>query len=112
MQNNAIFSHFLEKPPSMSSEAEPLEYLFAAGTLSELRRSGLTLLKARRVRFRSDTQTRLDLASWAYQALYIILIFVPAIFLEAFQRLRTRLTGEPKAYPQGTWQFYLHFGLR
>lgn len=96
----------------MPAEAEPLEYLFAAGSLSELRRSGLTLLKARRVRSRSDTQGAPDLAAWAYQALYIILIYIPAIFLEVFHRIRTRLTGEPKAYPLGTWQFYLHFGLR
>lgn len=96
----------------MPAEAEPLEYLFAAGTLSELRRSGLTLLKARRVHSRSETQSGIDLASAIYQTLYIILIFIPAILLEVFQRIRTHLTGEPKAYPQGTWQFYLHFGLR
>jgi len=96
----------------MSTEAEPLEYLFAAGTLSELRRSGLTLLKARRVHSRSDTERRLDLILVINQILYTVLILIPAVFLEAFQQLRTRLTGEPKAYPQGTWQFYLHFGLR
>lgn len=92
--------------------AEPLEYLFAAGTLAELRRSGLTLLKARSVHSRSDTERRFDLLLLFHQTLYILLIFLPAIALETFQQLRTRLTGEPKAYPQGTWQFYLHFGLR
>ncbi len=97
----------------MSLESEPLEAYYASDTLAGLIRSGLTLLNARRVRSRSEARRRHIYANdLAHYLLYTVLIVFPAILLEAFQRFRTALTGKPRAFPQGSWQFYLSFGLR
>ena len=97
----------------MMLESEPLEQYYASDTLFGLIRSGLTLLNARRVRSRSEAQHgRLHLSDLFQQFLYVVFIIVPAILLEGFQRLRTALTGKPRAFPHGSWQFYLSFGLR
>lgn len=97
-----------EAPP-----LDPLEMYFAADTLPGLIRSGMTLLKARRVRLRSEAGGhKLDLSELGNQILYFALIVIPAIGLELFQRLRTAATGLPRRFPRGSWQFYLGFGLR
>jgi hypothetical protein len=97
----------------MSAESEHLEPYYASSTLSGLIRSGMTLLNARRVRPRSEAHRQtLHHSDLTHRALYFALIIIPAIFLDAFQRIRTRITGKPRAFPQGTWQFYLHWGLR
>ncbi len=97
----------------MSAESEPLETFYASGTLRGLIRSGLTLLNARRVRKPSEAKRHsLRLDDLANRFIYVVLIIIPAFFLEIFQRLYTAITGQPRAYPQGSWQFYLHFGLR
>ncbi len=97
----------------MSAESEPLEAFYASGTLTGLIRSGLTLLNARRVRRPSEAkQRRLRLDDLFNRLIYVVLIVIPAFILEIFQRLYTGVTGQPRAFPQGSWQFYLHFGLR
>ncbi len=97
----------------MSAESEPLESYYDSGTLRGLLRSGFTLLNARRVRSRDEiAHKRFHADELINQVIYIVLIVVPAIILDIVQRLRTWLTGQPRAYPQGSWQFYLKFGLR
>ncbi len=98
----------------MPSESEPLEYFFDAGNLSGLLRSGLTMLKARHVRsrFEAGGQSRFDLRQLGNQALYVVLIAIPAVILQTYHAARTMITGQPMGYPEGSWQFYLHFGLR
>ncbi len=91
---------------------DPLESYFAADTLPGLLRSGLTLLRARRVRARSEAEGRLHLSDLANQALYVALIVIPAYGLELYQRIRTAITGQPRHFPRGAWQFYLGYGLR
>jgi len=98
----------------MPPESESLEYFFDAGNLAGLFRSGLTLLKARRVRSRFEiaAPSRLDTQQIADQVIYTALISIPAVILQAYQNARTALSGQPMGYPEGSWQFYLHFGLR
>lgn len=92
---------------------DPLESYFAAHNLSGLIRSGLTLLKARNVRLRSEADVRrFNIPDFGNQVLYFLLIVIPAIALDTFQRTRTAVTQKPREFPRGTWQFYLGYGLR
>ncbi len=71
------------------------------------------LLKARRVPPRSGVKPlEHRLADLGDMILYFLLIVVSATILDTFQTIRTRITGEPREFPQGFWQFYLHWGLR
>jgi hypothetical protein len=98
----------------MPPESEPLEYFFDASNLTGLIRSGLTMLKAQKVQPRTEhlDSRKFDANQLANQAAYIGLIAAPAVILEAYQRVRSTLTGQRMGYPEGSWQFYLHFGLR
>lgn len=97
----------------MSSEAEPLESYYASGTFRGMIRSGYTLLSARYVRTRpGEEKHHYLLADWFARVLYALLIVVPAFFLDLFQRLRTTVTGKLREFEEGTWQFYLSWGLR
>ena len=97
----------------MSSESEPLESYYASSTLGGLIRSGLALVAARRVRPQgAPFHKRLFLSNAAHYLVYALLIIVPACLLDAYQRLRSALTGGPRVHPQGSWQYYLHTGLR
>lgn len=97
----------------MSSEAEALESYYASNTLRGLIRSGFTLLVARRVRPHARSVVgRLRLSNLPDYAIYAVLIVIPAIILDALQRLRTLVTGRPRRHSPGSWQFYLQTGLR
>ncbi len=97
----------------MSVESESLESYYASNTLLGLIRSGFVLLIARRVRPRSRSVLhRLRLANIPDYIIYAVLIIIPAIILDNFQRLRTLITGRPRRHPSGSWQFYLQTGLR
>lgn len=97
----------------MPVKPEPLESYYASNTLGGLIRSGLALLTSRRVRPRSSSFIRrLHTQNLLDYTLYLFLIIVPAIILNTFQHLRTFITGKPRQYPNGSWQFYLQTGLR
>lgn len=98
----------------MPPESEPLEYFFDASNLTGLIRSGMTMLKAQQVRPRAEApaQRKFNIRQLGVQAVYIGLIAVPAVVLQAYHAVRTMLTSQPMGYPEGSWQFYLHFGLR
>jgi hypothetical protein len=92
---------------------DPLESYFAATSLGGLIKSGVTLLKARRVRVRTEAESnRFNLSDFANQVLYYILIAIPAVILEGFQRIRTTVTRQTREYPRGSWQYYLGWKLR
>lgn len=97
----------------MSAESEPLEVYYASDTLPGLIRSGFSLLFTRRVRPRGGSLFRkMYLDNALNYLIYILLIVIPAIILEVFQRLRTAVSGLLRTYPGGSWQFYLRTGLR
>src|SRR5574340_1241163 len=99
--------------PEEVQPLDPLESYFSAHNLGGLIRSGLSLLKARQVRLRSEGESqRFNIADFSDQALYFVLIIIPAVILDTYQRVRTAVTGRPREYPRGSWQFYLGFGLR
>jgi hypothetical protein len=92
---------------------DPLESYFAATSLGGLIKSGITLLKARRVRLRSEVDSpKFNISDFANLILYYVLIAVPAVLLEVYQRIRTAVTRKPRHYPRGSWQFYLGWKLR
>jgi hypothetical protein len=97
----------------MSSESEPLESYYSSTTWKGIVQSGYSLLRARHVQPRSETQT-LHLKRLTYRdlLLYGSLIVVPSIFLDVYQRTRTAVTKKPRHHPEGAWQWYLHSSLR
>lgn len=107
--NPVVPIHPVDTP--MAAESEPLESYYDSKTLAGLLRSGWTLLGARRVQPK-DGRGRQRGAKLSNRLLYILLIVLPAIVLEIYQRLRTLLTKKPRHHPQGAWQFYLETGLR
>lgn len=97
----------------MSAESEPLESYYASNTLAGLIRSGFSLLAARRVRLQGGLpHGPLSSGSVANFLLYVLLIVIPALLLSLYQIVRGVITGKPRAHCQGSWQFYLHTGLR
>lgn len=87
-----------------------------AGTLPGLILSGLAQIKGRRVskeQASQDIATLFKGADLLPQALYAVVYGGPAVVLSAYQKL-LQLTGHEvdDAFPEGTWQFYLQFGLR
>jgi hypothetical protein len=99
--------------PDSAQPVDPLESYFSAHTLSGLIRSGLTFLKARNVRLRSEMDTRrFNVTDIGNQVLYFTFIVAPAIMLDAYQRARTAITKRLREYPRGSWQFYLGWRLR
>jgi hypothetical protein len=97
----------------MSLESEPLEAYYASNTLRGLIYSGLILLKARRVRPRSESKRRRTHPSDIFNhVLYALFIIVPAFVLNLIQHLRTLLTGKTRRHEFGAWQWYLQTGLR
>src|SRR5690349_7684917 len=98
---------------SNMQSVDPREAYFAADSLIGLIRSGAMLLKARRVRTRAEAETsQFNSSDFWNQVLYYLLIAIPAVGLEAYQQARTAITGKPRQFPRGSWQFYLGFELR
>src|SRR5205814_1124342 len=94
-----------ESKVKMAREAQPLDPLeayFSAENLPGLLRSGLTLLRARRVKLRTEAEARkFHLGDFGNQALYFFLIVIPGVFLEAYQRIREAITHQPRQFPRG-----------
>lgn len=89
-----------------------LETYYDSGNVRGLFRSGLTLLRARLVKPRTEEDSSDRLRVIGYYLLFIGLIGIPALLLTWFQRLRSAVSGTPWAFEEGSWQFYLNFGLR
>jgi hypothetical protein len=102
--------------PEIRSVKEEVARILPAGNLPAFVLSGLLKLKGRRV---SPDQVNQDIValmrgmSLIPQGLYGAAIAGPAVVLYAYQKL-LQLAGKDAAdaFPEGTWQFYLQFGLR
>jgi hypothetical protein len=102
--------------PEIREIKEEIARIFPAGNLPAFVLSGLMKLKGRRV---SSDQVNSDLTALLRgidlipQGLYGALIAGPAAALYIYQKV-LRLAGKDvdRAFPEGTWQFYLQFGLR
>lgn len=87
-----------------------------AGNLPGLILAGLSSIKSRHIgsqKAREHINALFRGADLAPQAVYALLYGGPAVVLGAYQSL-LQLTGKDlrDAFPEGTWQFYLQFGLR
>lgn len=101
-------------------EVEHLKHEIAtvlpAGNLPGLLLAGLTSVKGRelpRKRIDQDIKALFQGATLLPQGVYSLLFAGPAAVLSAYQSI-LKLSGKDvdSAFPEGTWQFYLQFGLR
>jgi hypothetical protein len=102
--------------PEIQEIQEEIAQVLPAGNLPAFILSGLVKLKERRVRsekVREDVNALMQGMNLLPQGLYSLFVAGPAAVLYGYQKI-LRLAGkEPEnAFPQGTWQFYLQFGLR
>lgn len=102
--------------PEIQGVKQEVAQVLPAGNLPAFVLSGLLKLKGRRV---SPNQVDKDIAalmrgvSLIPQGLYGAVIAGPAAVLYAYQKLLQLAGKDPAdAFPEGTWQFYLQFGLR
>jgi len=102
--------------PEIKGVKQEVAQVLPAGNLPAFVLSGLLKLKGRRV---SPDQVNQDVAalmrgvSLIPQGLYGAVIAGPAAVLYAYQKLLQLAGKDPAdAFPEGTWQFYLQFGLR
>ncbi|MEJ2151047.1 MAG: hypothetical protein P8Z40_16455, partial [Chloroflexota bacterium] len=102
--------------PEIQVIKEEIARVFPAGNLPAFLLSGLIKLKGRKV---SSEQVTGDLTALLRgvdlipQGLYGALVAGPAAAIHAYQKV-LQLAGKDvdSAFPEGTWQFYLQFGLR
>lgn len=102
--------------PEIAELKQHIASIFPAGNLPGLILAGLTTLKSRRIsqeRAEADISTLFSGADLIPQGLYSLLVGGPAVVLSTYQSIM-RLAGKDQqaAFPEGTWQFYLQFGLR
>ncbi len=102
--------------PEIQELQREVARLLPAGNLPAFVLSGLTQLKGRKLdpdRVRKDLGTLMRGVELLPQSLYGAFFVGPAAILHAYQNL-LKLAGKDlqSAFPQGTWQFYLQFGLR
>lgn len=102
--------------PEIQGVQQEVAQVLPAGNLPAFVLSGLLKLKGRRV---SPDQVNQDIAALMRgvglipQGLYGAVIAGPAAVLYAYQKLLQLAGKDPAdAFPEGTWQFYLQFGLR
>jgi hypothetical protein len=102
--------------PEIQGVKEEVAQILPAGNLPAFVLSGLLKLKGRRV---NPDQVNQDIAALMRgvnlipQGLYGAAIAGPAAVLHAYQKLLQLAGKDPAdAFPEGTWQFYLQFGLR
>jgi hypothetical protein len=102
--------------PEIQEIKEEIARIFPAGNLPAFVLSGLIKLKGRRVgsdQVTGDLTALLRGVDLIPQGLYGALIAGPAAAIHAYQKV-LQLAGKDveSAFPEGTWQFYLQFGLR
>jgi hypothetical protein len=102
--------------PEIREIKEEIARVFPAGNLPAFVLSGLIKLKGRRVgseQVTGDLTALLRGLDLVPQGLFGALIAGPAAAIHAYQKV-LQLAGKDveSAFPEGTWQFYLQFGLR
>ncbi|HHN93339.1 MAG TPA: hypothetical protein ENK17_01090, partial [Anaerolineae bacterium] len=102
--------------PEIRAIQQEVARVLPAGNLPAFVLSGLMRLKGRQV---APSQVRKDIATLMRgigllpRGLYGVFVAGPAAVLYAYQRLLQLAGKDPAAaFPEGTWQFYLQFGLR
>ncbi|MBN2390607.1 MAG: hypothetical protein JXR84_07785 [Anaerolineae bacterium] len=102
--------------PEIREIQQEIAQVLPAGNLPAFILNGLMQLKGRKInaeRVRQDITALLRSLELLPQGLFGVVIGGPAALLYAYQKL-LQLAGKDteSAFPQGTWQFYLEFGLR
>ena len=102
--------------PEIQSIKQEISQVLPAGNLPAFVLSGLLKLKGRVIgsgQVSQDLSALMRGASLIPQSLYGLFVAGPATVLYAYQKI-LQLAGKDlsTAFPQGTWQFYLQFGLR
>lgn len=102
--------------PEIREIREEIARVLPAGNLPAMIVSSLTQIKGRKVnpeRARKDINTLMRGIQLLPQGLFGVLIGGPSLILYTYQKI-LQLAGKDasSAFPQGTWQFYLEFGLR
>jgi hypothetical protein len=102
--------------PEIQAVKQEVAQVLPAGNLPAFVLSGLLKLKGRRItpdQVSQDVAALMRGVSLIPHGLYGAFIAGPAAVLYAYQKL-LQLAGKDlaDAFPQGTWQFYLQFGLR
>ncbi len=102
--------------PEIREIQQEIAHVLPAGNLPAFILNGLMQLKGRKIsaeRVRQDITALLRSLELLPQGLFGVVIGGPAALLYAYQKL-LQLAGKDteSAFPQGTWQFYLEFGLR
>ncbi len=102
--------------PEVHALQEEIARVLPVGNLPAFILSGLITLKGRQVRpeqAREDVHALMQGMRLLPQGLYGLFIAGPAVVLHGYQRLLQLAGKTPEsAFPEGTWQFYLQFGLR
>jgi hypothetical protein len=102
--------------PEIQAVKQEVAQVLPAGNLPAFVLSGLLKLKGRRItpdQVSQDVAALMRGVSLIPQGLYGAMIAGPAAVLYAYQKLLQLAGKDPAdAFPQGTWQFYLQFGLR
>jgi hypothetical protein len=102
--------------PEIQAVKEEVAQVLPAGNLPAFVLSGLLKLKGRHItpdQVSQDVAALMRGVSLVPHGLYGAFIAGPAAVLYAYQKLLQLAGKEPAdAFPQGTWQFYLQFGLR
>ncbi len=102
--------------PEIQVLREEISQVLPVGNLPAFILGGLLKLKGRTVnkdRVERDLSTLFQGISIVSQGLYSAFVIAPATVLHGYQKI-LQLAGKDAeaAFPQGTWQFYLQFGLR
>ena len=102
--------------PEIRTIQKEIANVLPVGNLPAMILHGLMQLKGRKVvaeRVRQDITVLLRGIDLLPQGLFGVFFAGPAVVLYAYQKL-LRLSGKDidAAFPQGSWQFYLEFGLR
>lgn len=102
--------------PEIQAIQQEIAQVLPAGNLPAFVLSGLLKLKGRLItaeQVNQDIHTLFRGLGLISQGLFGVFVAGPAAVLYAYQKL-LQLAGKDvaSAFPQGTWQFYLEFGLR
>ncbi len=102
--------------PKIHELQNEIAQVLPVGNLPAMILTGLTQLKGRKIgieRIRQDVNALLRGLDLLPQGLFGVLVGGPATVLYVYQKI-LRLAGKDlsSAFPHGTWQFYLEFGMR
>jgi hypothetical protein len=102
--------------PEIRALRQEIAQVLPVGNLPAFILGGLIKLKGRTVnakRVKRDLATLFQGLTIVSQGLYSAIVIGPATVLHGYQKILQLAGKDPDAaFPEGTWQFYLQFGLR